>query len=176
MGNVKTKNKAHSKRALTLDDIKLAVALDLKLNGYVHITFDRPILVHGRKEKIHIHAEDDLGISYAVICISSPAKLDPNSIIDAVSAIQAEIGVEGEVAVAIPISLLDKAKDLFGLTRQMFMVDGELRVWTSTSPRSVADLIKAKMPMREQLHTHRAADSAGNQAALFSAYSACYVV
>ncbi len=174
MGNVKTKKKTH--RSLTLGDLKLAVALDLKLNGYVHITFDKPILIHGRKEKIHIHAEDDLGISYAVICISSPAKLDPNSIIDALSAIQAEIGEEGEVALAIPISLLDKVKDLFGLTRQMFLVDYELHVWTSTSPRSVADLIKAKMPMHEHLHAHRAADSAGDQVALFSVRSACYVV
>lgn len=174
MGKVNDKKTTH--RSLTLDDIKLAVALDLKLNGYVHIKFDKPILVHGRKEKIHIHAEDDLGISYAVICISSPAKLDPNSLIDVLSAIQAEIGEEGEAAITIPIHLLDKAKDLFGLTRQMFLVDYELRVWTSTSPRSVADFIKAKMPMREQLHTNRAADRAGDQAALFSARSACYVV
>lgn len=168
--------KAASPKTLTLDAIKLAVALELKLNGYTYITFDKTINMYGKKAKIHVTAEDELGVRYAVICINNPAKLDPDELIDMIRAIQPEVGDGGEVAIAIPIDLIDEAKDVFGLTRRMFLVDYELRVWISTSPRSVVDLIKAKTRIQEPLKEDAVADISKEPAALLSTQNTCYVV
>ncbi|MEM3361339.1 MAG: hypothetical protein QXV85_09075, partial [Candidatus Bathyarchaeia archaeon] len=69
---------------------------------------------------------------------------------DAVEAVQRALGEDGDVAIAIPISLLDKAGGIFGITRRMFLVDGELRVWTHLRDNAYTEMIKRIMLSQRQ--------------------------
>lgn len=64
---------------------------------------------------------------------------------DTVEVIQKALGEDVDVAIAMPINLLNKAKEIFGITRKMFLVDGELRVWTHPRDDAYTEMIKHAM-------------------------------
>jgi len=112
--------------------IKLAVALQLRSEGYDEIAFDKPIDTCVGRVYIHVLAEDPLELKVAVYCINKVEEINPNRLLDIVTAIQQIIGDDGDVAIAMPINLLSKAGQIFGMTPRVFLVDYEMRVWVYT--------------------------------------------
>jgi|GEM_PF-2698208 len=131
--------------AMPLNELKLAIALELKLEGYTYITFDKVVDIDYAKARVHVLAEDELGLSLAVICINRSENLDPNTLLDLVSDVQRKLGEDCEVAIAIPLALLDKAADVFGFTPRMFMVDNKFRVWVHYGRHGVTDEIRSNL-------------------------------
>jgi hypothetical protein len=121
-----------SAASISKSALKLAVALELRSEGYSRISFDRPIESCVGKVRIHVLGEDELGLRMAVYCISREHELNPNDVLDIVTAIQQSISDDGDVAIAIPIDLLEKAGEIFGMTPKVFLVDYDMRVWVYT--------------------------------------------
>lgn len=113
---------------LTLNQIKLAVAMELKADGYSTIVFDRVLNYSDRKFKVHVYCEDELGQQLAVYCLNKPCQVKPNDVLDIINAIGNEV-MDCDVAIAFPTSLLPKAEVLIDMTSSVFMVDDSGRVW-----------------------------------------------
>ncbi|MEM1883596.1 MAG: hypothetical protein QXE14_03230, partial [Candidatus Bathyarchaeia archaeon] len=54
----KRKEKVRQKSSLTLSQIKLSVALELKAEGYENVFFDEVVEFKGRRAKAHVFCED----------------------------------------------------------------------------------------------------------------------
>ncbi|MGB9959694.1 MAG: hypothetical protein ACPLKQ_04140 [Candidatus Bathyarchaeales archaeon] len=131
--------------SITMNQLKLCIALELKSEGFDKVFFDRGVEALGRKVRVHVLAEDELGECLAVICVNRVGGLDPLGLSDAVEVVQRALGENGDVAIAIPVSLLNKAKEIFGIARKMFLVDRELRVWTHLRDNAYTEMIKHVM-------------------------------
>ncbi|MGQ9691457.1 MAG: hypothetical protein ACUVQY_09405 [Thermoproteota archaeon] len=138
---------ARTKPTISLISIKLALAVELRLEGYTRIEFDRVVVENGLRVPVHVLAEDEIGNRLAIYCIHNPEGLRPEEVLEAVATIQRQIGQDGEVVIAIPISLLDVAGDIFGLAPRIFAVDNELRVWSHACVGGVTTLIKHSLPL-----------------------------
>lgn len=113
---------------ITMNQLKLAVAMELRYEGYNKIVFDKIIEVNNRKIQIHVYCEDELESRVAVYCVNRADRIRPNDIMDIVDLIGR--GVEDcDVAIAFPLILLPKAKILIGLTRKVYLLDNDCRVW-----------------------------------------------
>jgi hypothetical protein len=111
-----------------MNQLKLAIAMELRFEGYNKILFDRIVEVDGQKIQIHVYCEDPLESRVAVYCVNRADQIRPNNIMDIVDLI--ERGVDDcDVALAFPLSLLPKAKILIGLTRKVYLLDDDGRVW-----------------------------------------------
>jgi len=142
-GEVRNKNsRERSAASISKNALKLAAALELRSEGYSRISFDRPIESCVGKVRIHVLGEDELGLRMAVYCINREHELDPNEVLDIVTAIQQSIGDDGDVAIAIPITLLNKAEEIFGMTPKVFLVDAGMRVWVYTHLGGVTRMLK----------------------------------
>jgi len=113
---------------LTLSQIKLAVALELRAEGFETVVFDRVVEFGGRKVRVHVLCEDEDGVRLAVYCIHRANLMDPHEVFAAINAIRNGIE-ECTVALAFPLVLLPRASPIIGMTSRVFMVDSEGRVW-----------------------------------------------
>ncbi|MEM3588169.1 MAG: hypothetical protein QXO71_12725 [Candidatus Jordarchaeaceae archaeon] len=118
----------NSGSTLTLNQLKLAVALELRSEGYENIVFDKVIECFGRKIRIHIFAEDELGSRIAVHCVNRTADMNPRAIFDLIHSIRSNVE-DCEVTLVFPLSLLSRASAIIGMTSRIFAVDHEGRVW-----------------------------------------------
>jgi len=112
----------------TMSQLKLSVALELKSEGFSTIVFDKLIDVCGRRIKVHVYCEDELGLRVAVYCINSIGQVRPNEISSIVELIRQNVD-DCEVALAFPMALFPKAEVLIGLTSRVYMLDEGGRVW-----------------------------------------------
>ena len=113
---------------LTLSQIKLAVALELRAEGFETVVFDRVVEFGGRKVRVHVLCEDEDGVRLAVYCIHRANLMDPHEVFAAINAIRNGIE-ECTVALAFPLVLLPRASPIIGMTSRVFMVDSKGRVW-----------------------------------------------
>jgi hypothetical protein len=123
--NSRVKN---NKNNISISQLKLAVALELKAEGYDTIIFDRVISAHGRKMKVHVYCEDEVGTRIAVLCLNKSEDLKPGEVFETVEFIESHIE-DCRVALALPIALLPRACEIIGLTGRVYLVDFEGRVW-----------------------------------------------
>ena len=130
-------------KSMSKNVIKLTVAFAVKQDGYANIQFDKSLESCNQRIHIHVLAEDAIGLKLAVYCVNKECELNSNGLLDIVTEIQHMIGDDGDVAIAIPINLLDKAKDIFGLTPRVFLVDYDMRVWTYFHAGGVTRLLKS---------------------------------
>ncbi|MEM3551177.1 MAG: hypothetical protein QXN87_05475 [Candidatus Bathyarchaeia archaeon] len=145
MMRIKTLKEEFTKKlskSMSKNAIKLAVAFSVRQEGYANIQFDKSLEFGSQKMRIHVLAKDAIGLKVAVYCVNRERELNPNELMDIVTAIQHEVGDDGDVAIAIPINLLDKAKDIFGLTPRVFLVDYDMRVWTYSHAGGVTQMLK----------------------------------
>ncbi|MEM3463628.1 MAG: hypothetical protein QXL91_02070 [Candidatus Bathyarchaeia archaeon] len=142
VGNKRGKSKI---KDISLASLKLTVALELKAEGYTHIEFDKVVELNDLKVRVHVLGEDELGTRLAVLCINRLEKFNSSGLADAVEAVQRALGEEGDVAIAISISLLEEARDLFGITNRVFLVDHECRVWSHSCDNAYVKMIKYAM-------------------------------
>lgn len=147
---------------MPLASLKLAVALELKAEGYKHIKFDKIVESNCSKVKIHVLGEDELGIRLAVLCINRLEGLNISGLTEAVEVVQRAIGEDGDVAIAIPIVLLEKANDIFDVTDRVFLVDTEYRVWTYSSDSAYTKVIKYAMLRQHELSLSEKDDEKSN--------------
>jgi len=117
---------------LTMNQLKLSVAMELRLEGYGSIVFDKMVEVCGRRARIHVYYEDDVHVGEAVYCINNPRRVNPKEVFEVLEIIRtwlARNSIDCVVSLAFPLSLLPKVKALIGLTPKVYMVDEEGRVW-----------------------------------------------
>lgn len=124
----KVKSGRSARRTLTLNHIKLAVAMELRADGYGTIVFNRVLGTYDRRIRVHVYCEDELAQRLAVYSVNKPCQVKPNDVLDVISAIGKGIR-DCDVAIAFPTSLLPKAEALIGMTNNVFMVDDSGRVW-----------------------------------------------
>lgn len=132
-------------RDMSLTSLKLTIALELKAEGYTHIEFDKVVELNSRRAKIHVLGRDEIGDCLAVLCINRLKEVNLNILADTVEVVQKNFGEDGDVAIAIPISLLEEAGALFGITNRVFLVDHECRVWSHSCDNAYVKMIKYAM-------------------------------
>lgn len=113
---------------LTIDQIKLGVAFELKCEGYDYIVFDRIVECNGRRIRVHVYCEDEFGSRLAVYCINKVAHMDPGAVFTIINSIRESID-DCEVALAFPVNMLRRASQIIGLAAKVFAVDEDDRVW-----------------------------------------------
>ncbi|MGB9959863.1 MAG: hypothetical protein ACPLKQ_05020 [Candidatus Bathyarchaeales archaeon] len=134
----------------TMNQLKLAIALELKAEGYSAIIFDKVIETKKGKVRVHVFGEDTLGV-LAVVCINRLEQLNLSSLVDSVEGIQQVLGEDGDVAIAMPMHLINKADDIFGITGKVYLVDNAFRVWTHLCDNAYTKMIKHVILSQQQL-------------------------
>ena len=124
-----SKTKASKKMKISMAALKLAVALQLKQEGYVEVVFDKPVEACGKRVKMHVFAEDEIGTCAVVWCITKPSQIRYDRLAEIFDIVEAGLGLDCKVAVAIPISLIGYVDRLIGLTYRVYMLDMEGKVW-----------------------------------------------
>jgi len=115
--------------AVSLITLKLAVALQLKQEGYVEIVFDKPVEAYGKKVKVHVFAEDEIGARVVVWCITKASQIKYDYLAEIFDIIKNELGSECIIAIAMPISLIGYVDGLIGLTYRIYMLDLTGKIW-----------------------------------------------
>jgi len=141
---------------ISISQLKLAVALELSVEGYDTIVFDRIISAHGRKMKVHVYCEDEIGTRVAVLCLNKSEELKPSEVFEAIEFIESHIE-DCRVALALPIALLPRAGDIIGLTGRVYLVDFEGRVWVHDHHRRPRTEILV-LPANEDYDADRAVE------------------
>lgn len=126
-------NKADKKTTknsrIHLSAMKLSVAIELYFEGYTKVSFDRILMYGNRKVRVHVLAEDEVGLKVAAYCvnrINNVVSMEVSAVIDAFDRVFCD---DCEVVIAIPLNLLSKAEDIIGLTGRIFAVDDDGRLW-----------------------------------------------
>ncbi|MEM1542973.1 MAG: hypothetical protein QXV82_10120 [Ignisphaera sp.] len=130
--NLRSKRVIKTDYTFGINQIKLAVATELRLEGYSTIIFDKIIEGCGRKVRIHVYCEDDLGMGEAVYCVNETHGMNLEEVSDVIKLIKAGLAkdeVDCTVSLAFPLSLLRKASALIRLVPKVYMVDEDGRVW-----------------------------------------------
>jgi hypothetical protein len=108
---------------------KLSVALDLYLDGYDEITFNRWFGEGGEQVCVHVFAEDSGGSKVAVYCVSRAEMAKRDKLASVVHRIMECIGDDCQIAVAIPLRLMSVVHEVKDTVYRIYMVDECGRVW-----------------------------------------------
>jgi len=119
--------------------VKLAVALQLRSEGYETVTFNRIVKDRGRSIVIDIFAEDCLGSQVAVYCVFSAHEAKEENLNDVALAIVDEFGEECLIAFAFPLRLIGLVGNAIGLAHRIYVVDKACRVWCHDPDGSFAN-------------------------------------
>ena len=114
---------------ITLETMKLSVALDLCLEGYDSVMFNRCIKAGRKHVRVHVFAEDTVGSRVAVYCIRRPEQAGRNHLHDMVCTIVDGLGDDCQIAIAIPINLMAAVSEIAEHVYRIYMVDEDGRVW-----------------------------------------------
>jgi len=111
------------------EGMKLAVALQLKVEGYESVVFNKVVKVGGKSVVIDVFAEDCLGSMVAVYCVNRTDKAEEGHLNDVACTILDGLGEECLIAFAYPLRLVGLVRNAIGLANRIYMVDDEGRVW-----------------------------------------------
>jgi len=125
-GHAEKGDKRKLRPTLTLSQIKLAVALELRAEGFETVVFDRVVEFGGQRVRVHVLCEDEDGFCLAVYCVNRAELMKVERVFEVVN-IMSRCGYD--VAIAFPLTLLERAAEIIGMTNRVFMVDSEGRVW-----------------------------------------------
>ena len=123
------KNAKKGRTAVSLMTLKLAVALQLKQEGYVEVVFDKPVESYGKRVKVHVFAKDELGARVVVWCITKAFQIKYDYLAEIFDIIKNDLGSECMIAIAMPISLIGYVDGLIGLTYRVYMLDMTGKIW-----------------------------------------------
>ena len=129
------KNAKKGRTAVSLMTLKLAVALQLKQEGYVEVVFDKPVESYGKRVRVHVFAEDELGARVVVWCITKAFQIKYDYLAEIFDIIKNELGSECMIAIAMPISLMGYVDGLIGLTYRIYMLDLTGKIWVHDAVR-----------------------------------------
>ena len=113
----------------SMKDLMLAMALKLKLEGYVEVEFNRTFEVNGQRVRLHVLAYDEFYRFKAVWCITRQSQLNLNRMAEAFFLIKEALGWDCEVAIAISQSLMKHVRKLVGMTYHVYMLDKNGIMW-----------------------------------------------
>ena len=143
-----SKTRASKKMTVSMAALKLTVALQLKQEGYVEVVFDKPVESYGRRVRVHVFAEDELGARVVVWCITKASQIKYDYLAEIFDIIKNELGSECIIAIAMPISLIGYVDGLIGLTYRVYILDMTGKIWVHDAvwPRTrilpVIELVK----------------------------------
>jgi hypothetical protein len=109
------------------NSLQLAVGLELRLDGY-NVTFDKVIRGVHERVCVDIFAEDEFEARIAVCCAEKTNVLNQR-LKSLLNVIVESHGADCEVAVAIPVTMMDLVDELLKYVFKVYMVDFCGRVW-----------------------------------------------
>jgi hypothetical protein len=121
--------------AKPMEVMKLSVALNLCLEGYDEVTFNKRFGTGSRQVCVHVFAEDTVGSKVAVYCISRTELAKRDSLVDVVYRIADYVDGDCQIAVAIPLRLLNMVHEIKDVVYRIYMVDEDGRVWVHDPSR-----------------------------------------
>jgi hypothetical protein len=146
------------KRRITLETLKLAVALELCLDGYDNVTFNKVIECGSGRVCVHVFAEDAIGSKVAVYCVGRIEEAMGDNLANVVYTITESIGDDCQVAIAIPIDLMNIVDKIADVIYRIYLIDSAGRVWIHDPSRHFSinrtrKLFRLKQkPERENWH------------------------
>lgn len=117
------------RKSVDVETMKLAVAFELYLEGYDTIVFNRTVKKGNNRVRIHVFAKDTVGSRVAVYCIHRPEQAGRNHLQDVVYTIVDGLGDDCQIAIAVPINLMDVVNEAAEHVYRIYMVDENGRVW-----------------------------------------------
>jgi hypothetical protein len=136
---------------ITLETMKLSVALDLCLEGYDSVMFNRCIKAGRKHVRVHVFAEDTVGSRVAVYCIRRPEQAGRNHLHDMVCTIVDGLGDDCQIAIAIPINLMYVVNEVAEHVYRIYMVDENGRVWIHDPSRQFnINCLRGKMKVADR--------------------------
>lgn len=124
----KANTTARSSRHIS-EGMKLAVALQLRVEGYEHVVFNNVVKVWGKSVVVDVFAEDCLGSMVAVYCVNRADEAEEGHLNDVALTILEGLGEECLIAFAYPLRLVGLVRSAIGLANRIYMIDDEGRVW-----------------------------------------------
>ena len=127
--------KRSKKGRITLETLKLATALELWLDGYDNIAFNKMIGRGNKRVCIHVYAEDTMGSKVAICCVGRSEQAKRDNLADVVYMITESIGEDCQIAITIPINLMDMVDEIADVVYRIYMIDSAGRVWIHDTSR-----------------------------------------
>jgi len=128
-GNPTSKTFRKPDRRIMLETMKLAVALELCLDGYDNVTFNKVIECGSERVCVHVLAEDTLGSKVAVYCVGRIEQAMRDNLANVVYTIAESIGEDCQIAIAIPIDLMNIVDEIADVVYRIYLIDSAGRVW-----------------------------------------------
>lgn len=117
------------KTELSATTLKLAVALQLKIEGYETVVFNKDIKTGSKSVVLDVFGEDYVGSTIAVYCVTKAKKAEERHLNDVACAILDGLGEDCLIAFAYPLKLISLVRNAIGLANRIYLIDGEGRVW-----------------------------------------------
>jgi hypothetical protein len=109
--------------------MKLAVALQLKIEGYETLVFNKIVKAGSRSVAVDVFAEDCLGSRVAVYCVFRADEAEEGHLNDVACAILDGFGEDCLIAIAFPLRLIDLVRNAIGIANWIYLVDYYGRIW-----------------------------------------------
>lgn len=129
------------------ESARLAIALQLKIEGFEIVVFNRAVEAGENSIIVDVFAEDCLGSRMAVYCISSAKEAEEGYLNDVACSILDEFGEDCLIAFAYPLRLIRFVGNAIGLANRIYLIDDEGRVWLHEPLRLYADAKFAWRPI-----------------------------
>jgi hypothetical protein len=139
-----------SKGSITLETMKLAVALELCLDGYDNVTFNKVVEYGSERVYIHVFAEDTLGSKVAVYCVGRIEQAMRDNLANVVYAIAESVGEDCQIAIAIPFNLMNMVDEIADVVYRIYLIDSAGRVWVHDPSRHFSINRTGKLSKLEQ--------------------------
>ena len=135
---IKNACRVNRKEGMSLNSIKLAVNLELKLEGLTYICFDSVVDANGTKVPVNVFAEDELSMCVPMWCVTEASEMRQDRLAIAFDLIGRRLSEDCAIAVAIPLSLIGKVDGLTGFTYRIYIMDDAGKVWVHDAGRPCA--------------------------------------
>lgn len=111
------------------DSMRLGIALQLKLEGYETVAFNR--VVEGERGRfiVDVFAEDCFGNQVAVFCVLTANEANEGRLNDLAITVVDALGDDCFIAIAFHLRLINFVKNAIGIANWIYLVDHHGRVW-----------------------------------------------
>lgn len=111
------------------ETMKLAIGLQLRVDGYETVVFNKDVKAGSKSVVVDVFAEDCLGNMIAVYCVTRADKAEEKHLNDVACAILDGLGEECLIAFAYPLRFIKLVKNAIGLANRIYLVDNYGRIW-----------------------------------------------
>lgn len=111
------------------DSMKLGIALQLKLEGYETVAFNRVAEGERGRFVVDVFAEDCFGNQVAVFCVLIASEADEGRLNDLAITVVDALGDDCSIAIAFHLRLINFVKNAIGIANWIYLVDHHGRIW-----------------------------------------------